>query len=435
MDPSLLPTRLNALAPAAQIVARLIATCRGPLRLDDLKGIAAGTDAAGRLTDRDVSEALTSLADGALIAVDSHGDSALFAMPDAVREEVRARLDTGVLTMLVHAAYDHFLEAVPVEGPRDLPRAVQLFHLLIELGEVLAAAGLFRQYIYEPLLFRNRDARHCAALLERLLGEGRETRLLLVSPRELSMALNALGLAYQADGRPEISLPPLGRARIIDDRAGEVEHRVITLRNLARGMLDSGRLRDSEGALDAGSSLAASAGLEGQRRFLLVELWGARALRGLLDPGLLQEASSLSDAAGDHRVESVVRADQAAKGRDLVEEIPALLALVELRLRSGQSEAAATHLKVARERLAGSGYRLFEADYQVRISRWEQAAGRLPRAVEAAARAYELSWCDGPPYVYHWGLVAARRQLSALGAAEPGGVDPSLGTYGARRWM
>jgi len=29
------------------------------------------------------------------------------------------------------------------------------------------------------------------------------------------------------------------------------------------------------------------------------------------------------------------------------------------------------------------------------------------------------SWCDGEPYAYHWGLVAARKHLAELGAAEP----------------
>ena len=30
-----------------------------------------------------------------------------------------------------------------------------------------------------------------------------------------------------------------------------------------------------------------------------------------------------------------------------------------------------------------------------------------------------LAWCDGEPYAYHWGLVAARKHLAELGAPEP----------------
>ena len=32
---------------------------------------------------------------------------------------------------------------------------------------------------------------------------------------------------------------------------------------------------------------------------------------------------------------------------------------------------------------------------------------------------YRLAWCDGEPYAYHWGLVAARKHLAELGAPEP----------------
>lgn len=515
-----LPARLNALGPAAQAVARLIATCRDPLGFDDVKGIAARTAAAG-LTEGNLAEALSALEAGALIEVESQGYSPRFAMTDAVRVEVRARLDPSVLTMLAQVAYDHFVAAGSDEGPKDLPHAIQLFQLLIELGKIVPACKLFRLHIREPLLFRARDARRSAALLERLLGDGRETRLLLTSPREASMALNALGLAYQIGDRPQLSLPPLERAWIIDDRTGEVEECVTTLRNLARGMLDCGRLRDAEQALTTATSLATSDGLETQKRFLLVETWGARMLRGILDGGLLQEALSLRPAVRDSRFEAIVWtchaqrwlwlaravfdeasrmpkadwsraqrfsevrdltrwadeeldkaeklaeagiaeaksealrrrrlrafaallrgepddleptaaelasvADRAAAGGELAEEIPTLLALAELGLRSGRSEAVATHLEVARRRLAGSGYRLFEADCQVWISRSEQVAGRFTRAVEAAARAYELSWCDGPDFFYHWGLVASRRQLSALGAVEPTTTVHGLG--------
>ena len=46
-------------------------------------------------------------------------------------------------------------------------------------------------------------------------------------------------------------------------------------------------------------------------------------------------------------------------------------------------------------------------------------AGDAAEAIEAATRAYELAWCDGPPFAYHWGLQAAKAHLQALGAPEP----------------
>ncbi len=40
-------------------------------------------------------------------------------------------------------------------------------------------------------------------------------------------------------------------------------------------------------------------------------------------------------------------------------------------------------------------------------------------AVEAATEAFRKSWCDGPPFAYHWGLEKARAHLKALKAPEP----------------
>ncbi|HJU56579.1 MAG TPA: hypothetical protein VJ715_18485, partial [Pyrinomonadaceae bacterium] len=41
------------------------------------------------------------------------------------------------------------------------------------------------------------------------------------------------------------------------------------------------------------------------------------------------------------------------------------------------------------------------------------------KATEAAVKAYQLAWCNGPPFAYHWGLEKARGHLRELGAGEP----------------
>ena len=49
----------------------------------------------------------------------------------------------------------------------------------------------------------------------------------------------------------------------------------------------------------------------------------------------------------------------------------------------------------------------------------ERDAGKTDKAVEAATKAYQLSWCDGPPYAYHWGLIKAQKHLEELKAPLP----------------
>jgi tetratricopeptide (TPR) repeat protein len=101
------------------------------------------------------------------------------------------------------------------------------------------------------------------------------------------------------------------------------------------------------------------------------------------------------------------------------EELPALVALAELRGRQGDLKAARELLDDVWEAAERGPYPLFHADACNVLAQVERDAGNEKAAVEAARRAYELAWCDGPPFAYHWGLEKARRHLVELGAEEP----------------
>lgn len=62
---------------------------------------------------------------------------------------------------------------------------------------------------------------------------------------------------------------------------------------------------------------------------------------------------------------------------------------------------------------------MFHADAINVLAQIERDEGNRDAAVEAATKAYQLAWCDGPPYAYHWGLEKAKAHLAALGAPEP----------------
>jgi tetratricopeptide (TPR) repeat protein len=101
------------------------------------------------------------------------------------------------------------------------------------------------------------------------------------------------------------------------------------------------------------------------------------------------------------------------------EELPALVALAELRRREGEVKAARELLDDVWEAAERGPYRLIHADAYNVLAEIERDAGNEAAAVEAARRAYELAWCDGPPFAYHWGLEKARALLKELGAREP----------------
>lgn len=64
-------------------------------------------------------------------------------------------------------------------------------------------------------------------------------------------------------------------------------------------------------------------------------------------------------------------------------------------------------------------YPLFHTDACNVLAQLERDAGNLDEAIAAATQAHRLACCDGPPFAYHWGLVAAQKHLRELGAPEP----------------
>jgi tetratricopeptide (TPR) repeat protein len=118
--------------------------------------------------------------------------------------------------------------------------------------------------------------------------------------------------------------------------------------------------------------------------------------------------------------ERLLNALTRARAVNLVEEeLQALVALAELRRRQQDLKAARELLDDVWEPAERSPYPLFHADALNVLAQIEQDAGNNAAAVDAATKAYRLAWCDGEPYAYHWGLVAARKHLRELGAPEP----------------
>jgi tetratricopeptide (TPR) repeat protein len=101
------------------------------------------------------------------------------------------------------------------------------------------------------------------------------------------------------------------------------------------------------------------------------------------------------------------------------EELPTLIALAELRRQEGKPDEARELLADVWEPAERGPYPLFHADAYNVLAQIERDAGNRDAAIEAATQAYRLAWCDGPPYAYHWGLVAARKHLEELGAPLP----------------
>jgi len=100
-------------------------------------------------------------------------------------------------------------------------------------------------------------------------------------------------------------------------------------------------------------------------------------------------------------------------------ELPALIAIAELELLRGSPAEARALLDDVWEVAERGPYPLRQADAYNVLAAISLAESDKPAALIAAAKAYKVAWCDGPPYTYHWGLQKAKVHLATLGAGEP----------------
>src|SRR5882672_5373000 len=141
---------------------------------------------------------------------------------------------------------------------------------------------------------------------------------------------------------------------------------------------------------------------------------------GLIEGIRLQGQAAL---ALNHLVTADERLHHALSRARLVnlveDELPALVALAELRRRREDLRAAREFLDDVWESAERGPYPLFHADAFNVLTQIERDEGNTAAAIEAATKAYRLAWCDGPPFAYHWGLEKATQHLKELGAPEP----------------
>lgn len=99
--------------------------------------------------------------------------------------------------------------------------------------------------------------------------------------------------------------------------------------------------------------------------------------------------------------------------------IPALIALAELARQKGDFQVARDLLNDVWDYVERGPYPLFHADACNVLCQIERDARNYKAAIAAAEQAYQLAWCDGPPWAYDYGLEQARKHLKELGSPEP----------------
>jgi len=95
-------------------------------------------------------------------------------------------------------------------------------------------------------------------------------------------------------------------------------------------------------------------------------------------------------------------------------EVRALVAMAALIWQQRETAPAKNWATQALHLAQSGGYRLELVDTYNLLAEIEDFSRNLTAAAVSSAKAYELAWCDGPPFAYRWGLARAKKHLLAL---------------------
>jgi tetratricopeptide (TPR) repeat protein len=382
------------------------------------------------------------------------------------------------------------VQAAHVQGLEDVVPAIELYQALIGLGRYDDAWQVFRERLNTALHSLLSASQQQIGLLELLFPDGHGASPRLQSEEQKGWAIHALAEAYFYKGLPgmaselfrRVLTSPACASRLVNaawhDLSGSLFHSG-QLHEAERAARHSLRLsheladlfweavslgylfhplrarNDEDHMRQAGTrslrlftklrrtrcagvakALLADLALR-QKDFtraadLAAEAWGAAHLkrreRDFIRAARVQGAAAFGQGHLDTAAERLQCALKRARAVEFVEEeLPSLIALATLHHEKGRTDEARELLNEVWEPAEAGPYPLFHADALNLLARIEHGTGCRDAATDAAARAYRKSWCDGPPYAYHWGLQDAKQLLAEVGASEPDlpAFDPS----------
>jgi tetratricopeptide (TPR) repeat protein len=219
-----------------------------------------------------------------------------------------------------------------------------------------------------------------------------------------SASLNEIGVTMLVRGNTNDSQTALHRALRIHKYYGQIQLEGFTASHLALHARLSCKPMDALSFANRAQKLA---------YFLQYENDIIDALQRMGEVDL--ELNKLSEAASQLH-QALVRARAVNR---IEKELQILVALAELQRRQGYEKAAREYLDNVWEYAERGPYPVHHVDALNVLVQIERDARNSRKAIEAATKAYQLAWCDGPPYAYHWGLIEAQKHLEELGAPLP----------------
>jgi tetratricopeptide (TPR) repeat protein len=370
-------------------------------------------------------------------------------------------------------------EARNVESLSDLTPAIERYHTLIGLKRYDDAFKLFRDRLDAATWYYLGAHRERIAWLERLFPRGMSELPSLAIDAAKRYALDTLAVSYRASGQPSRAARLHKRAAEIDAWQQGAPLHLTTPVNLTVALFEMGALREAKGVALRALILSRELGDDHHQAFSLLGcdvldhpfdcvalcrarhiytklghfLWVCEATNSLaarsIRLGDLPKGRALADKAWElasdrklehHLISAALNQGRVALGlgnlkqaderlhhaltrartvNAIEAELPVLIAIAQLRLAQGHLAEARASLDDVWDAAERGPYRVALANAYNVLADIVLAEGDRPAAIAAAAEAYRVAWCDGPPHAYRWGLEKAKARLAALGAPEP----------------
>lgn len=471
----------NGLNKTGKKVLHTIAAFRMPATYDTLAAVLVGRNKPFS-SESDLVTTLTDLENRGLLGWDRRANRydlhplvrgiVWGELSDSVKKNIYQTLNIHFKQLSISE------ERQKINKLEDLTATIELYNTLIGLGRYDDALTLFDARLSEVMLYYLDACRERAELLEMLFPNGIDHLPRVSTPEKQANVLN--GMAVSLTHRPIESAALFQRCIEIHEKESNQEKIRMGLCNLSnvlrfagalyssevaarKALLIARRLNDqrqesiclswlgltlavrgeyqeSEQALRYSLQLARSfRAYESHDYMVMLHLWlnqfedaqnwansateyseRLKFRRGIIRATRLQGAvaSNLGDpSAAEKYLQDALK--QARTVNLVEEELPALIGLAALQRQQSKFKAA-RELQDDIQELAEHGpFPLFHSDAFNTLAQLEIETGNQSAAVKAAIAAYHLSWCDGPPFAYHYGLQAARINLAALGIPEP----------------
>lgn len=368
-----------------------------------------------------------------------------------------------------------------VEALEDLTPAIELYHTLVGLRRYDDAFTVFQSRLDDATLYRLAAHRQRITWLEQLFPEGVDGMPALADDLFKGHALNSLAVGHAFCGQPARAVSLFRRAEEMAEQAGRIKSQATCRANLGLCLRQTGALRQAvetlRQTLDLHQRLELSEGFtlmvlgrtlstigdehlshvalrrslhtfdkidkprwEAVAAAFLAERWlwlgdyprardfadqawafsaVTKQERNFIHAALFQGRAALGLGeleAADERLYNALTRARAVNMVDL--ELPALIAIAELARQREDLADANARLDEIWDAAERGPYPLLQADAYNLAADIAWAEGNKTVAIELATKAYRTAWCDGPPYVYHWGLEKAKAHLKAFGAPE-----------------